>query len=98
MRTAAAAALPPVETLSQRQQRGMDCVWCGITLTPRTALDLGPQPLRILDHATHWYPRACVSRCGAYRALLAHTAGCPRCLDGCPTGDRLRQAEREAQR
>ncbi|WP_251014966.1 hypothetical protein [Streptomyces sp. ISL-99] len=33
-----------------------------------------------------------------YRALLAHTADCPTCLDGCPTGDRLRQAEREARR
>jgi hypothetical protein len=76
----------------------MDCVWCGITLTPLTALDIGPQPLRILDHVTRWYPRACTTRCGAYKALLAHTETCRTCLDGCPTGDRLRRAEREARR
>ncbi|MEV6790918.1 hypothetical protein AB0M87_02730 [Streptomyces sp. NPDC051320] len=51
--------LPPVGGLSQRQQRGTDCVWCGITLTPQTAVDLGPRKLRILDHVTAWFPRAC---------------------------------------
>lgn len=30
-------------------------------LTPATAVDLGPRRIRILDHATEWYPRACTS-------------------------------------
>ncbi|MEU6702523.1 hypothetical protein [Streptomyces wuyuanensis] len=50
-------ALPPIGTLTQRQQRGMDCVYCGIVLTAQTAVDLGPQRLRKWN--THWYPRAC---------------------------------------
>ncbi|MEU0369118.1 hypothetical protein ABZ070_02440 [Streptomyces sp. NPDC006283] len=52
-------ALPAISTLSQRQQRGMDCVHCGIVLTAETAVDLGPRRLRIADHITHWFPRAC---------------------------------------
>lgn len=50
-------ALPPIGSLTQRQQRGMDCLWCGIALTTETAVDLDAQPLRIWK--THWYPRAC---------------------------------------
>ncbi len=64
MRTRSAAetkSLPAIETLSQRQQRGMDCVWCGITLTPATAVDLGPRKIKRLDYVTQWYPRACTS-------------------------------------
>ncbi|WP_328400201.1 hypothetical protein OHS70_23575 [Streptomyces sp. NBC_00390] len=51
--------LPPIGTLSQRQQRGMDCVWCGIVLTPHTAIDLGPRRLGVADGVTRWFPRAC---------------------------------------
>lgn len=51
--------LPPIGGLSQRQQRGMDCVFCGIVLTPATAVDLGPRRLRIADYTTRWFPRAC---------------------------------------
>lgn len=57
--TALTRDLPDVGTLSQRQQRGMDCVFCGITLTPATAVDLGPRALKILDYVTSWFPRAC---------------------------------------
>lgn len=94
--------LPRIETLSQRQQRGVDCVWCGITLTPTTtAVDLGPRPVKRLDYVTQWYPRACKSHTGQaeYEALLAHCANCPACLDdGCEDGARLRRAAREARR
>ncbi|MGW7198441.1 hypothetical protein [Streptomyces chryseus] len=51
--------VPPAERLSQRQQRGMDCVFCGITLSSETAVDLGPRRIRILDHITQWFPRSC---------------------------------------
>jgi hypothetical protein len=53
--------LPRIGTLTQRQQRGQDCVWCGITLAAGTAVDLGERPLRILDYTAHWFPRACRS-------------------------------------
>ncbi|MET9517050.1 hypothetical protein [Streptomyces sp. NPDC002994] len=93
--------LPRIETLSQHQQRGMDCVWCGITLTPATAVDLGPRPVKRLDYVTEWYPRACATHVGQveYEELLAHCADCPTCLEtGCEDGARLRRAAREARR
>ena len=55
----AAVELPRIGTLTQRQQRGQDCVWCGCTLVPGTAVDLGPRRLRILDYTANWFPRAC---------------------------------------
>ncbi|MFI2367446.1 hypothetical protein [Streptomyces sp. NPDC018833] len=51
--------LPPIGTLSQRQRRGVDCVFCGVVLTTETAADLGPQRLWIAGHVTRWFPRAC---------------------------------------
>ncbi|MFK8911986.1 hypothetical protein, partial [Streptomyces sp. YS-3] len=51
--------VPDIGGLSQAQQRGVDCVWCGVTLSAETAVDLGPRPLKILDYRTYWYPRAC---------------------------------------
>jgi hypothetical protein len=52
-------SVPSLDLLSQRQQRGVDCVFCGITLTPATAVDLGPRRMRIADYPTRWFPRAC---------------------------------------
>lgn len=51
--------LPPIGTLTQRQQRGMDCVFCGITLVAGSVMDLGPRKLRRGDWVTRWFPRAC---------------------------------------
>ncbi|MCX4550494.1 hypothetical protein OG204_14275 [Streptomyces sp. NBC_01387] len=93
--------LPAIDSLSQRQQRGMDCVWCGITLAPGTAVDLGPRDVRILDHTTQWFPRACKRHDGtaAYRAVLAHAEQCPDCLTtGCPVGAQLRRIVRETRK
>ncbi|MHC5701239.1 hypothetical protein HHX38_22830 [Streptomyces sp. PKU-MA01144] len=55
--------LPATGSLSQAQQRGIDCVFCGITLRAGSAIDLGPRPLRIADYMTRWFPRSC-RRCG----------------------------------
>ncbi|TXS22606.1 hypothetical protein EAO71_24190 [Streptomyces sp. ms191] len=54
-----AVELPRIGSLTQRQQRGQDCVWCGVTLVAGSTVDLGPRRRRILDYATQWYPRAC---------------------------------------
>lgn len=53
--------LPPIGELSQNQQRGIDCVFCGITLAAGNVIDLGPQKLRKGDWVTRWYPRCCKS-------------------------------------
>lgn len=58
-RPSSPGALPPIGSLTQRQQRGMDCVFCGVVLTPQTAVDLGSRRLRIADWVTRWYPRSC---------------------------------------
>ncbi|MGW7367645.1 hypothetical protein ACWGI8_30545 [Streptomyces sp. NPDC054841] len=53
-------ALPPIGTLTQRQQRGMDCVHCGVVLTPATAAGIpGEHYFRRADMRTRWYPRRC---------------------------------------
>jgi hypothetical protein len=55
----AVSELPAIGALSQRQQRGVDCVFCGIVLTPATAVDLGPRRIRVADWDTQWFPRCC---------------------------------------
>ncbi|SDM77827.1 hypothetical protein SAMN05444921_11370 [Streptomyces wuyuanensis] len=53
-------ALPPIGTLSARQQRGMDCVHCAVVLTPATAVDVeGEHYFRRAGMRTRWYPRRC---------------------------------------
>lgn len=52
--------LPSVDVLSDGQVRGGDCVYCGVTLRPGDAVDLGVRNLR-RDGALHWFPRACRS-------------------------------------
>ncbi|WP_406266232.1 hypothetical protein OHT93_09190 [Streptomyces sp. NBC_00191] len=58
--TTALPDLPAIGTLTQRQQRGMDCVFCGIVLTAETAVDIGGEHFfRRLDMRTRWFPRRC---------------------------------------
>jgi hypothetical protein len=49
----------PRDGLTATQVRGYACVWCAAVLDDATAFDLPPQPFRILDRVTRWYPRAC---------------------------------------
>jgi hypothetical protein len=49
----------PRDGLTADQVRGYSCVWCATPLDDATAIDLPPQPFRILDMVTRWYPRAC---------------------------------------
>lgn len=48
--------LPRFGTLTQRQQRGQDCVWCGVTLVAGHVVDLGPRRYRRADWLTQWFP------------------------------------------
>ncbi|MCX4450747.1 hypothetical protein [Streptomyces sp. NBC_01789] len=55
-----ARTLPPVSTLTEQQQRGWHCVWCGSRLKVGDDIDLGEQRARPVRGAAYsWFPRAC---------------------------------------
>ncbi|MEU3945473.1 hypothetical protein [Streptomyces sp. NPDC029526] len=80
--------LPRMEMLSEAQVRGAACVWDGRTLTPQTAVDLGPRLKKRLDGEYRWYPRSCRRCVGskAYTWLFVHAEDCAACKAGpdCP--------------
>lgn len=93
--------LPSRDSLSQQQDRGVDCVWCGVTLAADTAIDLGPRRVRVLDTHVTTFPRGCPLCVGkaAYRALFDHCPMCEQCVDNaaeCDTGRELRRLARGA--
>ncbi|WP_069886614.1 DUF6415 family natural product biosynthesis protein [Streptomyces luteocolor] len=51
--------LPSVDTLSDGQVRGRDCVHCGVTLSAGAVVDLGPQSVKRCGSEVTWFPRAC---------------------------------------
>lgn len=51
--------LSSMGTLTVRQQRGIDCVFCGVTLAAGNVIDLGPQTFRRCGEPACWFPRAC---------------------------------------
>ncbi|WP_405799251.1 hypothetical protein [Streptomyces sp. NBC_01506] len=55
----AATELPPVESLTERQLRGVDCVLCQTRLNNATAVDLGRREVDAHGMRTLWYPRTC---------------------------------------
>lgn len=57
------AELPPVEELTERQQRGADCVRCGHELATGHVTNLGPRRLIAHGVTVRWFPRACKPRC-----------------------------------
>lgn len=57
--------LPPVQSLTERQQRGADCVRCGHVLATGHVTDLGPRPLVAHGVTVRWFPRACKPGCAS---------------------------------
>lgn len=55
----AAIELPPVETLTERQLRGADCVLCKARLSNATAVSLGTRTVDAHGTAVDWFPRTC---------------------------------------
>lgn len=52
--------LPPVSELTEQQQRGWRCVWCGHPLAAGLDVDLGEQRARAVGGASYlWFARAC---------------------------------------
>ncbi len=62
-RTQALAELSRVESLTDRQQRGADCVFCRRELVTGHVIDLRPRPLGTHGVKARWFPRACKPRC-----------------------------------
>ncbi|CAK7286735.1 hypothetical protein [Streptomyces misionensis] len=95
--------VPPYNTLTEHQVRGLDCVWESEYLTTTTPIDLGERTIRRIDTRTSWYPRAC-RRCverEALKAVVEHGETCEQCVDDhaqCPTGLNLVRAVRAARR
>lgn len=80
--------LPELDTLTERQRGGRVCVWCAVTLSTTTAVDLGERVER--GRGLRWFPRGCYVCVDlmTYRALLDHTQACTQCAAGlrrCPT-------------
>lgn len=75
--------LPNPGTASEAQVRGQHCVWCGITLSPDTAVDLGPRRQPALDSEYNWFPRGCRACTAPYAlsALHDHAPRCEQCTD-----------------
>ncbi|MET9916070.1 hypothetical protein ABZZ04_03175 [Streptomyces sp. NPDC006435] len=51
--------LPPVASLSDAQQRGACCAFCGITLSADNAVDLGSRVIDVFGSTVRWFPRSC---------------------------------------
>lgn len=88
--------LPSFSALSEQQVRGITCVWDGVTLTPATAVDLGPRDVKQLGEKCQWYPRGCITCVveHAMRALMDHAVDCSACVGnaaGCDMGAALRR-------
>lgn len=73
-------ALPKTSGLSGEQRRGVNCVWCGIVLTPQTARDLGERPA---PGGGSMFPRGCPAcvRSEAVRSYNIHSRSCEQCVD-----------------
>ncbi|MFJ4919180.1 hypothetical protein [Streptomyces sp. NPDC088725] len=50
--------MPAVETLSERQLRGADCVFCGLAVSREEVRDLGQRKRRVFGLQVSWFPRA----------------------------------------
>lgn len=93
-------SIPGYDGLSRAQQRGAECVWCAVVLTPATAVQLGA---RTFSGPYQWFPRGCKLDVVVYamRALHTHAGKCEQCVDDaglCDTGIGLRRLMREGRR
>lgn len=93
--------LPPIQDMSEDQQCGRTCTWCGSMLLGRPSVDLGERDDADTDR--HLFPRACPACVcvRVYPQLVHHTATCEQCADNagrCPESTELRRALREGRR
>lgn len=90
--------VPDLARVSDAQFRGAACAWCAVTLSPATAVDLGPRRIRRLDGHLTIHPRGCRA-CAAERVPAVqqgHSSMCEQCADApgiCATARALRHLE-----
>lgn len=94
--------LPPLDKLTERQVRGIVCVWDGVPLLTSIAVDLGARQGSRAGTPVAWSPRAC-RRCTyqvASEQLHAHCVSddCPNDIDRCTTCKGLLRVIREYRR
>jgi len=53
--------VPPTHTMTQRQLRGVDCVFCCVVLRAGALRDLGPRVVDPRADNALWFPRSCLS-------------------------------------
>ncbi|MFL1904743.1 hypothetical protein ACJWDR_37420 [Streptomyces tauricus] len=83
--------MPRLESRTEAQAAGADCVWCGRS----ASLQLGLRISACQGALVQWRPRACRAcvRREARRVHLIHTGTCPRCKsrDYCPDAKALQE-------
>lgn len=95
--------LPSLDYMSERQLRGMVCVWGGEELVNGMAVDLGPRTKKRLGGTYQIFPRACrtCAHEAAIRVLRVHKGACEQCVDDasvCDVRTTLEQLAREVGR
>jgi hypothetical protein len=98
--------LPELDTLTDDQTRGADCVWCADPLSIETAVDLGEVRFPMAGSTSligRLFPRACRTCAGtqAHNGLFTHCGSCEQCVDEvgrCPVGLWLYRLVREGRR
>ena len=92
--------LPALDTVTDGQSRGADCVWCTHgPLTTETAVALGERK----SHGVTRFPRACRPCVAnhAHEAVFKHAPTCEQCVDEaavCEVGRVLYRLIREGRR
>lgn len=95
--------LPDLAELSEPQERGKTCLWCGVILSASTAVDLVSRRITLADGHITVFPRACrpCVATHAHRTLHDHAPQCEQCVDNaqeCDTGRALYRLVRENRR
>jgi hypothetical protein len=76
--------IPPLDDITERQVRGIDCIWDAVPLTPATAVDLGARKASRAGAPVSWYPRGCrpCVTVAALTQIVTHVPECETCLRG----------------
>jgi hypothetical protein len=68
----------PGRQLTDGQEQGTECPWCGTAVTPADSIDLGERPRRDADRI---HPRGCPPcvHAAARHVYKIHSRSCPTC-------------------
>jgi len=88
--------LPDLTNLSEPQERGKTCVWCGALVSNGTAVDLRPRRIPLADGFRAVFPRACRTCMAEHvtQAAETHASHCELCVDNIAACDTARAIRR----